>query len=36
MRGVEEREELDSRFLGFGPSLVLAINENAWTAQSIH
>lgn len=34
-RGVEEGEELDSEFLGFGPSLALAINENAWTAQSI-
>lgn len=29
-----EGEELASEFLGFGPSLVLAINENAWTAQS--
>lgn len=34
-RGVEEGEDLDLKFLGFGPSLVLVINENAWTAQSI-
>lgn len=32
---MEEGEELDSKSLGFGPSLVLEINENARTAQSI-
>lgn len=33
--GVEKGEDLDLKSLGFGPSLVLAINESVRTAQSI-